>query len=110
MIGEVQLAMMKGEAIVINTSRGPVIDEVALTRALADNRLFGAGLDVFDEEPPPPDNPLFKLRNVVLTAHFAGPTWDNQIARLRNAYDNVQRVARGEDPLWVVPELADLLR
>jgi phosphoglycerate dehydrogenase-like enzyme len=49
------------------------------------------------------------LKNVVLTSHFAGPTWDNQIARLRNAYDNVQRVARGEPPLWVAPELSDLV-
>jgi phosphoglycerate dehydrogenase-like enzyme len=108
MIGAAELASMKPEAIIVNTSRGPVIDEAALFRALADGKLFGAGLDVFDQEPPPPDNPLFSLRNVVLTAHFAGPTWDNQIARLRNAYDNVQRVARGEPPLWVVPELKDL--
>ena len=57
-------------------------------------------------EPPPSDNPLFKLDNVVLTAHFAGPTWDNHAARLRNAFDNVERVHRGEAPLWVVPELA----
>ena len=108
-IGAHELASMKPEAIIVNTSRGPVIDEAALARALADNKLFGAGLDVFDQEPPPPDNPLFALENVVLTSHFAGPTWDNQIARLRNAYDNVQRVARGEPPLWVVPELSDLV-
>ncbi len=108
-IGAHELASMKPEAIIVNTSRGPVIDEAALARALADNKLFGAGLDVFDQEPPPPDNPLFALKNVVLTSHFAGPTWDNQIARLRNAYDNVQRVARGEPPLWVVPELSDLV-
>ena len=109
MIGAHELAAMKPEAIIVNTSRGPVIDEAALARALADNKLFGAGLDVFDQEPPPPDNPLLALKNVVLTSHFAGPTWDNQIARLRNAYDNVQRVARGERPLWVVPELSDLV-
>ena len=66
-----------------------------------------AGLDVFDQEPPPADNPLFRLKNVVLTPHFAGPTWDNQQARFRNAFDNCQRVARGEKPLWVIPELAD---
>ena len=109
MIGAAELALMKPEAIIVNTSRGPVIDEVALTRALANNKLFGAGLDVFDQEPPPPDNPIFKLRNVVLTSHFAGPTWDNHMARFRNAFDNVQRVHRGEKPLWVVPELADLV-
>jgi phosphoglycerate dehydrogenase-like enzyme len=108
MIGAEELALMKPEAIIVNTSRGPVIDEVALTKALADNRLFGAGLDVFDQEPPPPDNPLFKLRNVVLTSHYAGPTWDNHVARFRNAFDNVQRVHRGEKPLWVVPELIEL--
>ena len=54
----------------------------------------------------PANNPLFQLDNVVLTAHFAGPTWDNHVARFRNAFDNVQRVARGEPALWVVPELA----
>ena len=106
LIGAAELALMKGEAILINTCRGPVVDEAALCRALGAGQLFGAGLDVFDEEPPPPDNPLLRLDNVVLSAHFAGPTWDNHVARLRNAFDNVQRVHRGEKPLWVVPELA----
>jgi len=110
MIGSAELALMKPEAIIVNTSRGPVIDEPALTRALLDNKLFGAGLDVFDQEPPPPNNPLLKLDNVLLTSHFAGPTWDNHVARFRNAFDNVQRVHRGEKPLWVVPELAELVR
>jgi phosphoglycerate dehydrogenase-like enzyme len=66
-------------------------------------------LNVFDQEPLSPYNPQLALKNAVLTSHFAGPTWDNQIARLRNAYDNVQRVARGEPPLRVVPELSDLV-
>jgi phosphoglycerate dehydrogenase-like enzyme len=105
MIGADELAAMKPTAILVNTCRGPVIDEPALVRALGEGKLFGAGLDVFDREPPPADNPLLKLDNVVLTAHFAGPTWDNHVARFRNAFDNVQRVARGEPPLWVVPEL-----
>ncbi len=106
MIGAGELALMKPLAILVNTSRGPVVDEPALTRALSEARLFGAGLDVFDQEPPPADNPLLGLDNVVLTAHFAGPTWDNHVARFRNAFDNVERVVRGEPPLWVVPELA----
>jgi phosphoglycerate dehydrogenase-like enzyme len=106
MIGAAELAQMKPTAYIINTCRGPVIDEVALTAALTEGRIAGAGLDVFDQEPPAADNPLFRLNNVVLTPHFAGPTWDNQQARFRNAFDNCQRVARGEAPLWVIPELA----
>jgi len=82
-----------------------VVDEIALEDALAKGQLAGAGLDVFAEEPPPADHPLFRLDNVVLTAHLAGPTWESNTARLRNAFDNVQRVARGEPPLWVIPEL-----
>ena len=110
LIGAGELALMKPTAVIVNTSRGPVIDEVALHKTLSDNKIFGAGLDVFDQEPPPLDNPLFKLNNVLLTSHFAGPTWDNHVARFRNAFDNVQRVARGEKPLWVVPELVELVR
>jgi len=106
MIGAAELALMKPTAILVNTCRGPVIDERALTKALSERKIFGAGLDVFDQEPPPADNPLLKLDNVVLTAHFAGPTSDNHVARFRNAFDNVQRVERGEAPLWIVPELA----
>jgi phosphoglycerate dehydrogenase-like enzyme len=106
LIGKEELELMKPNAILVNTSRGPVIDEVALHAHLAAGKIFGAGLDVFDQEPPPSNNPLFRLDNVVLTAHFAGPTWDNHVARFRNAFDNVQRVARGEPALWVVPELA----
>ncbi len=105
MIGEGELKLLKPTAILVNTCRGPVIDEVALHRALSNGQFLGAGLDVFDQEPPSPDNPLFRLDNVVLTSHFAGPTWDNHVARFRNAFDNVQRVHRGEPPLWVVPEL-----
>ena len=105
MIGAEQIRLMKPSAYLINTCRGPVVDEPALYAALAGNAIAGAGLDVFEQEPPPPDNKLFVLPNVVLTAHFAGPTWDNQWTRFRNAFDNVQRVARGEPPLWVIPEL-----
>jgi phosphoglycerate dehydrogenase-like enzyme len=105
MIGAGELALMKPLALLINTSRGPVVDEKALIGVLSGGKILGAGLDVFDKEPPPADNPLFALDNVVLTAHFAGPTWDNHVARFRNAFDNVQRVHRGEKPLWVVPEL-----
>ena len=106
LIGAGELGLMKPSAILVNTARGPVVDEAALHRALTNGALAGAGLDVFDEEPPRPDNPLLGLDNVTLTAHLAGPTFESNTARVRNAFDNVQRVARGEPPLWVVPELA----
>ena len=107
MIGAAELALMRETAYLINTCRGPVVDEVALHRALTDGTIAGAGLDVFDQEPPAANNPLFALDNVILTPHYAGPTWDNQYTRFRNGFDNVQRVARGEKPLWVIPELRD---
>jgi phosphoglycerate dehydrogenase-like enzyme len=105
LIGAGELALMKPTAILVNTSRGPVIDEKALHQTLSAGKIFGAGLDVFDQEPPPANNPLLQLDNVVLTAHFAGPTSDNHVARFRNAFDNIQRMVRGAPPLWVVPEL-----
>jgi phosphoglycerate dehydrogenase-like enzyme len=107
MMGAAQFKMMKPSAYLINTCRGPVVDEPALIEALRLGTIAGAGLDVFDQEPPPPNNPLFALQNVVLSAHFAGPTWENQYTRFRNAFDNCQRVIRGDKPLWVIPELAD---
>ena len=107
MIGRDELELMQPSAILVNTSRGPVVDEVALHEALAAHRIHGAGLDVFEEEPPLQDNPLLRLDNVVLTAHLAGPTFESHTARVRNGFDNVQRVARGDAPLWVIPELDD---
>ncbi len=106
LIGAGELALMKPSAILVNTSRGPVVDEAALIEALRERRIWGAGLDVYEQEPPAPDNPLFALDNVTLSAHLAGPTQESNIARLRNAFDNVARVERGEAPLWIVPELA----
>ena len=106
MLGPRELALMKPEAILINTCRGPVVDEDALHRALTQKQIAGAGLDVFLEEPPAPNHPLFALPNVTLTPHSAGPTWENWTARFRNGFDNIQRVAAGDKPRWVIPELA----
>ena len=106
LIGRHELEQMKSNAILINTSRGPVVDEAALVDALSTGVIAGAGLDVFEQEPPAQDHPLFKLDNVVLTPHLAGPTWESRTAMMRNAFDNFERVERGQSPLWVVPELS----
>jgi phosphoglycerate dehydrogenase-like enzyme len=106
LLGARELGMMKRSAIVVNTCRGPVVDEDALHRALMQGQIAGAGLDVFVEEPPAPSHPLFALPNVTLTPHSAGPTWENWTARFRNGFDNIQRVAAGDRPRWVIPELA----
>jgi phosphoglycerate dehydrogenase-like enzyme len=106
MIGARELGIMKRSAVLINTCRGPVVDEVALHAALTSGQIAGAGLDVMTEEPPRQDHPLFALPNVTLTPHTAGPTWENWTARFRNGFDNIQRVAAGQRPLWVIPELA----
>ena len=105
LIGARELAMMKKSAVIINTCRGPVIDENALYKALKDRQIAAAGLDVMVEEPPSPNHPLFTLPNVTLTPHSAGPTWENWTARFRNGFDNIERVAAGRAPKWVIPEL-----
>ena len=105
LIGARELGLMKPSAILVNTCRGPVVDEAALHQALRERKIGGAGLDVLVEEPPPKDHPLFGLPNVTLTPHSAGPTWENWTARFRNGFDNIERVAAGRRPLWVIPEL-----
>jgi phosphoglycerate dehydrogenase-like enzyme len=106
LVGAHELALMKPTAVLINTCRGPVVEEAALYRALKEGQIAGAGLDVLVDEPPAPNHPLFALPNVTLTPHSAGPTWENWTARFRNGFDNIQRVAAGGRPRWVIPELA----
>ncbi len=76
LIGAPELSLMKRTAYIINTSRGPIIDEAALITALQDGTIAGAGLDVFNTEPLPRDHPLRKLPNVVLTPHLGYVTQD----------------------------------
>ena len=109
MISTRELGMMPRHAILINTCRGPVVDENALHQALTTKQIAAAGLDVMLEEPPKTDHPLFKLETVTITPHTAGPTWENWTRAFRNGYDNIQRVASGGTALWVVPELRELL-
>ena len=97
MMGAAQFRLMKPTAYLVNTCRGPVVDEPSLYEALTNGTIAGAGLDVFDQEPPPANNPLFTLDNVILTPHYAGPTWDNQSARFRNGFDNVRARGAGRE-------------
>jgi phosphoglycerate dehydrogenase-like enzyme len=105
MISTRELSLMKPSAIIVNTCRGPVIDEAALHAALTSRKIAAAGLDVMVEEPPAKDHPLFSLPNVTFTPHSAGPTWENWAARFRNGFDNIQRVASGRAPKWTVFEM-----
>ncbi len=89
---------MRPTAILINTSRGPVVDEQALIQALAERRIAAAGLDVFEQEPPEADNPLFRLENVVVTPHVAGMSADGLELRWRHSLAAVIKLAHGHWP------------
>ena len=110
LIGAAELAMMKPSAVLLNTCRGPVVNEVALHDALRTQRIAMAGLDVLTDEPPRAENPLFVLPNVILTPHAAGPTVENWADRFRNGFDNIVRVESGRKPKWVIDELTDLVK
>jgi phosphoglycerate dehydrogenase-like enzyme len=105
LIGARELALMKPEAVLINTSRGPVIEQSALADALSSGRLAGAGLDVLDPEPPNPDDPLLRLSNVVFTPHNAGQADEVWPRIVRTCFENVQRVANGEPPEFLARPL-----
>lgn len=90
LVNAARLALMKPTAFLLNTGRGPLVDEVALANALNAGRIAGAGLDVLPVEPPPPDNPLLQARNCVITPHIA---WATEAARrrlMRIAVENVR--------------------
>ncbi len=93
-----QLSMMKPSAIFINTSRGDLVDEPALIRALREKIIAGAGLDVFDQEPPSRDNPLLNMENVVPTPHIAGMSSENWAFRVKNCWENLQRYGMAKNP------------
>jgi len=99
LIGHRELSHMKTTALLINTCRGRVIDEQALTSILKINRIMGAGLDVLEEEPPDINHQLLSLENVLITPHVAGVTLDTWRRRSEIIYQNMQRVWEGNDPL-----------
>ncbi len=106
LIGEPQLRLMKPGAFLINVSRGPIVDEAALIRALQAGHLAGAGLDVFDPEPPMPDNPLLHMTNVVVTPHIASNTDQGYWRMSQSVVDQVLQVLAGERPCFLIDSAA----
>ena len=106
LLGESFFKAMKQTAYFVNTCRGPVVDEAALIKALDDGEIAGAGLDVFEEEPTSPDNPLLKMDNVIATPHSAG---SSNMSRIRSGVQVGQETSRllnGSFPMSVVnPEV-----
>jgi glyoxylate reductase len=107
-IGAPEISMMKPTALLINTSRGQVIDEEALIEALRKKKIGGAALDVFNIEPIPLDNPLLVLDNVVVSPHCASNTWETRRKMAELAVKNVKAYLEGKKPPTVVPEQRDV--
>jgi len=104
LIGEEELQMMKSTAILINTSRGKVIDQKALVKALKEGWIAGAALDVYEEEPIPLDDPLLRLENVILTPHIGSATRETRRRMAEVCAQNVRAVLEGRRPPNLVPE------
>ncbi len=108
MIGAPQLALMKPTAYFINVGRGELVDQQALAAALGDRRIAGAGLDVFEVEPLPIDDPLLLLDNVIMTPHWSASTSDVWKATGKAMAEGILLAARGEPPENIVnPEVLD---
>lgn len=100
MIGKRELELMKPTGVVINTSRGGVIDETALAEALISGTISAAGLDVMEHEPPDPNDPLLQIENLIIPPHTAGPTVESIPKRAANAFENIQHVWSGQPAMW----------
>ena len=112
-INQALIKLMKPSAILLNYGRGGVVDEKAVADAIRNDRLGGAGFDVFAEEPIPSTHPFFTLppekrAKIIVTAHIAGQTTDSKKRNFSMALDNVERVARGERPLNELRPIAAL--
>jgi D-3-phosphoglycerate dehydrogenase len=101
LIGAAQLARMKPTAFLINTARGPIVEEAPLVAALRGGHLAGAALDVTEPEPPPPDSPLLGLPNLLLTPHSAYYSEQAREEVRRRAVEQILAVLRGEQPMGI---------
>jgi len=101
-IGAPELSQMRRSAVLINTARGPLVDEAALVAALQAGQIAGAGLDVFETEPLLAHHPLLALPNVVLTPHISAGTADALVVKMKACFANMLRVAQGELPVDTV--------
>ncbi|KSU82013.1 gluconate 2-dehydrogenase [Fictibacillus enclensis] len=110
LMGREQFAQMKKSAIFINTSRGQTVDEGALTEALQNGKILAAGLDVFDQEPVSPDNPLLELPNVVTLPHIGSATYQTRFDMAMLAVENLVAAVTGKEPASVVGELKGVLK
>ncbi len=102
LVGERELRMMKPTAYLINTSRGKVVDQKALYKALKEKWIAGAALDVFEEEPLPPDDPLLTLENVILTPHIASASFDTRSKMAEIVAENLITFKNGKVPPTLV--------
>ena len=102
LIGEKAIDMMKPTAYLVNVARGPIVNERALIKALQEKRITGAGLDVFEKEPPATDNPLLKFENVVASSHMAGLSVESTERIQLVAAEEAARILRGEEPKYLV--------
>jgi D-3-phosphoglycerate dehydrogenase len=102
LISAEKLALMKKNAVLINTARGPVVDQPALVEALHEGRIAGAGLDVFDPEPFAPDSEILALENVITTPHVGAATLDNYTRVFAFCAANVRRLESGMNPENIV--------
>jgi glyoxylate reductase len=98
LVNEQKLKTMKKTAYVINNARGPVVDEKALYKALKEGWIAGAGLDVFEQEPTPMDNPLLKLDNVVVAPHISSASFETRAKMAEMVADNLIAFFEGKTP------------
>jgi D-3-phosphoglycerate dehydrogenase len=101
MMGREQFERMREGAIYVNSARAGLHDLEALTAALTAGHLAGAGLDHFEGERLPPDHPLLKLENVVVTPHIGGATYDTETNHSRMLAEDIARLLRGERPRFI---------